>query len=344
MIVFRCGAGPRVGLGHVVRCRVLAGLLARQGCGAVMVGPSRDYTRDADVSLFQDWISVPEWESSEVDARRMVAIARRFQATDLIMDDYRVDETYQLVLRSAGLRWMQQFDASQPQPFWGDFVVNASPYERPEHYAGLLRNTRTKLLFGPRYAILRPEFPPPSVGEPGRPISRILLTFGGGDDQGAIVQVVSALGREAEARFIVVSGRYNPSNDRLLAWARDEVADFVTLCIDPPDVARVFASCDLAIMGGGTSTYEAAACGLPMLIVAMADNQLRQGQGWEDLGAAQFLGTLGGLSNEALLRAFRTLRGDTARRAAMSRRGRTLVDGLGSVRLLQHFLEERTAS
>lgn len=343
MIVFRCGAGPRVGIGHVVRCRQLAVLLGRLGRGAVMVGPSRDYAVARDATLFRDWIPVPDWESSEADAARVVAAAGRFGAAALVMDDYRVDEPYQLVLRAAGLRWMQQFDASRPQPFWADFVVNASPYEKREHYAGLLRGERTEVLFGPRYAILRPEFPPETVGEPGRPVTRVLLTFGGGDDHGAIRRVATALAGEPDLRFVAVSGPHNPANEALRAWVRDEAGDRVSLLIDPADVAGTFASCDLAVMGGGTSTYEAAACGLPMLLVAMAENQCRQGQGWEDLGAARFLGRAGELSDAALLAAVRGLRDDAAARAAMSRRGRSLVDGRGGLRLLQHLLGERVS-
>jgi spore coat polysaccharide biosynthesis predicted glycosyltransferase SpsG len=69
-------------------------------------------------------------------------------------------------------------------------------------------------------------------------------------------------------------------------------------------VAKLIASCDLAIMAGGTTIYEAAYCGLPMILVAIAHNQIYQSKVWGARPEILYLGTNGELTAEKLLKAF----------------------------------------
>jgi len=345
-VVFRCNAGPNVGIGHVVRCRELALELGRRGYASVMVGPGLDHAGPRDEAIFADWLPRPQWVSGAAEGAALAQIAETHGARHAVLDDYRVDVPFQEALLGPGIRFMQQFDGSRPPAlFWADMVVNASPYERLDMYAEIMRKPGAAGLFGPAYAILRPEFPPAEVGDAGRPVRRVLLQFGGGDDRGAVLFALETLLAAApqQVDFLVVSGRANPRNPEIAAFVAAHGAGRVALHVDPPAVAPLFASCDLAVMGGGTSTYEAAACGLPMLILAMADNQVRQAQGWVGLGGAEFLGRAGAVDAAELGRRFLALVRDDARRAAMARAGRNLVDGAGVRRLADHLVGELTA-
>ncbi len=301
-ILFRCNAGPVIGYGHLTRCRALAQALRRQGETCVMFGPDAADARPEDQDIFSDWIPMADWPSAAEDATRLVDLARRLDAGWAVLDDYRVDEPYQLTLRAAGLRWLQ-FDGTARQPLWADLIVNANPAVHPEDYASVLRDPETRLLLGPRYAILRPEFAAVEPRDPRRAVKQILVTFGGGDDRGAIEFVLSTLLPETPPTvgFLVISGARNPRNPTLVEWIETHGQGRVSLHIDPPKVAPLFTDCDLAVMAGGTTTYEAACCGLPMVLITIAANQVPQAIAWDRKGVAIFIGSFSQITPRKLL-------------------------------------------
>lgn len=339
MIVFRCNASPAVGIGHLMRCRTLASALRERGVSCVMFGPDEDWRNKADDVLFDAWLP-REWTGSISDARALAGVCRRFEASAAVLDDYRVDEEYQLVLRDCGLKWMQQFNASAPPPFWGDWVVNAGPRETTASYANQALNPQTAFLLGPEYAVIRPSFRNLAARTPSGKISRILISFGGGDDHGLVTRILSALIADGppEVQYRIMSGRRNPGNVSISAWIEGNAAGRAVLVVDPVDVCSEYQVCDLALIGGGTSTFEAAAVGMPMIIVAMANNQINQAQGWQDRGAAIVAGSLDTLQPEEVVRHVVALCADPVRIKAMSRAGRASVDGGGCDRLVDRMI------
>lgn len=361
MILFRVNVAPSVGLGHLMRCRTLAAELIRRGERCTLFGPDPARWRiEGDEALFDEWVEGPPGAADpdpkkpfvdvEADARAFVAMAQRLGVTVAVMDDYRISEPYQLILREGGLRWLMQYDASNKPFYHGDFVVNGSPYETPGGLKPFIRNPDAVLLLGPEYSVLRPAFADAPLQPVERPLRRVFVSFGGGDDKGAVRMTLDALAdAHADLEFVVMSGLGNPNNAALKAWVEDGHSQRVSLHINPPDVPGLMASCDLAITGGGTMTSEAAYCGLPMLLMALADNQIHQCQGWENRGGAIYLGryepanALGGgeVSGEQIAEVFAALKADDARRIEMSRAGRHMVDGNGVQRLADHILGAR---
>lgn len=332
MILFRCNAGPNIGFGHLMRCRALAHALREQGESCVMVGPDQAYANEEDIRLFDHWL--PQvWDNAEADAVQLAKLAERFGAKKLVLDDYRVNETYQLVLRNEGLKWLQ-FEARNTQPIWADIVLYASPAAKAEDYDPVLRNPGTQLLLGPRYAALRPEFASVKPRDPERPTKKVLVTFGGGDDRGAIRFVLSTLLplTPSDLQFLVISGVHNPRNAEHLDWIEEHGEGRVNFVINPQSIVPLFLECDLAVMAGGTTTYEAACCGLPMILIAIADNQVLQSTAWGHLGAAIFLGSFADVHNAQLSNAFHSICSDQSRRATMQNHARRNVDGGGAVR------------
>jgi UDP-2,4-diacetamido-2,4,6-trideoxy-beta-L-altropyranose hydrolase len=304
-VVFRCNADAHVGFGHLMRCRSLAISLKQLGHDSIMVGPDFEYATSDDDALFNNWIPCSQWTSPAADATALVKTVKACSSQSVVLDDYRVDESYQLVLRRAGLCWLQ-FDYGLGQPLWANIIVNANPSANSIDYQRVLQNPNSRLLLGPRYAILRPEF----LNHNRRPftssIKQVLVTFGGGDDRGAVVFVLSTLlcCTPESIRFLVISGEYNPRNAEIQNWIQQHGDRRVTLKINPVSVAELMLSCDLAIMAGGTGTHESVCCGLPMILIAIADNQIRQAKAWESFGLAKFLGMLKSINSLSLKEAF----------------------------------------
>ncbi|WP_081618348.1 UDP-2,4-diacetamido-2,4,6-trideoxy-beta-L-altropyranose hydrolase [Thioalkalivibrio sp. ALE31] len=341
MIIFRCDAGPDIGFGHLMRCRTLAEALHDRGESCIMVGPDAVYAKPEDKKIFKEWIPVPEWQSSSADSGRLVSLSQKYRAQWLVLDDYRVDEAYQLELRAAGLKWLQ-FDGWADKPLWADIILNANPAAASEDYERVLHNKDAKILLGPSYGILRKEFAQIEPRDPSRPVRQILVTFGGGDDRGANEFVLSTLLPvvSPDVNFLVISGATNPNNPSLGRWIEEHGKGRVSLHIDPIKVAPLFASCDLAVMAGGTSTYEAAACGIPMILIAIAANQVPQSMAWSRFGAANYLGSITNLCASKLSDEVCSLSDNLAELEMMSESGKSAVQGGGASAVAAAMSEE----
>ncbi len=340
MIIFRCNAGPELGFGHLVRCRALATALREEGEVCIMVGPDLIYRNENDTRLFTDWIPCEAWNSETEDASRLAELTMQRNANFLILDDYRVRENYQLVLKNNGLHWLQ---FAQPnQNLWADFVLNASPAAKSEQYRPYLRNPNTKLLLGLKYAILRPEFLFKKKRCAGRPVKNLLVTFGGGDDRGAIQFVLKTLMpiTPEDIQFLVISGIHNPRNVELTKWVEKFGQNRVILKINPSDISAHIEDCDLAIMAGGTTTYEVAFFGMPMLLISIAENQILHSLAWEKAYAAKYLGTFNDLNADNLVNSF--FKYVEKYDSLLMHHHAGIVDGHGSKRVAKSILSKGT--
>lgn len=316
--------------------------LALLGWESVMIGLPEGLRTPEDDACFVETLDVEERGSSAQDAARVLSMCEKYGTQIVVMDDYRVDPEYQAILRGAGVRWLQQFDASAPWEFQPDLLVNASPYETRAQYLPWLKDAdQTQTLFGPAYAVLRPQFRTVEARADGRAVRRIFVAFGGGDDRGALNSCITALaGRLGEGvKLVVVSGKGNPRNDENLKLVDGYAPELIEYHIGATDMAGLMQGCDLAVIGGGTMSYEAAICGLPQVFIGLSPNQERPCQGWVDRAGARYLGTVHTATGAQVFQTVSELVQDDEGRAEMARKGRALVDGKGVERLTAALLE-----
>ncbi len=102
---------------------------------------------------------------------------------------------------------------------------------------------------------------------------------------------------------------------------------------DPAGLPSLLAAADMAVLGAGTMKFEAAALGLPAVLVAAADDQLAVGPPFAATGAAAWAGDGRLVDPAAVLAAVEDLAADTARRRSMAEAGRATV-GLDGGRLI----------
>lgn len=334
-VIFRTDASPILGYGHLMRCRSLANALRDLGMACIMVGPKPSDQTAADADVFEQWIEQSEWSAESDDACKLVTLANKYGCAVVVLDDYRVGVTYQKVILEAGLKWLQ-FDGRADRPLWADWVINANPSAPPEDYVRHLQKPGARALLGPQYAILRPEFSAvtPRTHEKSE-VTDVLVTFGAGDDRGAILFALKALlpATATTTRFHVMSGANNPRNPEIEQWIESNGEKRTIMRVNPAQVAPLLSACDLAVMAGGTTTYEAAFCGLPMLLVTIAANQERQSQAWHDKGAAFYLGRFNEVSRKDLASHFSNLSRAPELRKKMSRCGQVEVDGKGAEKI-----------
>lgn len=301
-VIFRADANTRLGFGHLTRCRTIATELKAQGAQCIMVGPSTDYQLEEDHNIFKEWHVVPEWISEKSDATLLVTIAKNLGCTKAVLDDYRVNEEYQQIILKSGIKWLQ-FDGRADKLLWANWILNTSPAAKKEDYRKLLksRNEQT-LLLGPSYAVLRPEFQNKITKEAFDTNSiRIFVTFGGGDDRGAVIFTLAALyDALPQATFVIMRGDSNPRNEEVMNWAKKHGNQRIELHVNPLNIQSLMVGCDLAVLAGGSTTFEAIASGLPMIIMTIAENQLKQAKGWMEMKVANYVGSFENCSEQIL--------------------------------------------
>lgn len=336
-IAIRLDASIRGGLGHLRRCAVLARHLRGAGAKVNFLVRTDDIDVSSEVGDVADAISImPTGLVGVEDARATADYCRATDATRLIVDHFMADEPYQLMLRSAGVPWLQ-FDGDADTPLWADWVLSMVPGVPAERYHARARRTGIRWLLGPQYAIVRDGFSRSrSMRAVPERVQRILLTFGGGDDYGATLLCLRALKTIAwSASVDVVLGGKSPARPSVEAWARERPDMLIGVHVDASNMGDLISAADIVVSAGGTTCFETAALGAPALLIRTVPNQRPNTTGWELLGAALDLGDIDRLTPDEIGKRILSLSGDRAKRVAMSDAGRKAVDCLGASRIVE---------
>lgn len=333
MMIVRCDANPQWGMGHLTRCRALAMALHQLGMTVAMVGPERAYAQAGDEQWFTHWQPMAWHDDTTTGAHQLLDLAEKWQADGLILDEPRAGEAYQQVLFEAGLPWLQ-FDGTAQKPLWASWVLNALPSANASDYAKVLRNPAATLLLGPAYAVLRPEFAAVRGATKSAQPFHILVSFGGGDDRGAMAWCIQALLPllSEHTHLKIISGRANPRNASNLAQIPASHSAWVDYAIQPDAPWAIMAQCHMAVMASGTTAHEANCCQLPMVLVSLVDNQHAPGQSWATAQQGQYLGPWETVQAHTLLQ---TVAQCQQHWRDGHRTAPPLVDGQGAARVAQ---------
>lgn len=147
-------------------------------------------------------------------------------------------------------------------------------------------------------------------------IKRILVVCGGEDPKNLTLKAVRYFASTKYSRVVVVLGKK-------FRHALPPLPDNFTIKKDLPNLAAEFLRCDVAVVAGGTTAYEAAVSGAPACIMPKDRLEAKNMAFFEKAGVG-----LVGLKN------FRKL-ADQGTRAAMSRAGKGFIRPVGAKVILR---------
>lgn len=340
LLIIRADADGLIGSGHVMRSLALAQEWRKQGGEVVFFGrvtaESLAERIQAAGCRFQP-LPVTHPVSADADMEAMIAWAGREKAEPdwLVLDGYHFDPASHDAIRAIGWSLLVVDDYAHLPGYHADILLN------PNAYAGDLpytTNAETLRLLGVRYLPLRQEFRQDraekhAVVAQGR---RILITMGGADPDNAGGLVLAALAAmdRSDLEVKIVVGPLNPHGPSLqeqlagLSFQGEVLSPVTTM-------APLMRWADLAVSAAGSTCWELAALGVPMLVTVLADNQERVAASLEEHGVALNLGWFHGWQPEQVAAMTGDLLADHDKRQQMSQRGRQLVDGRGCERLTQ---------
>ncbi|EEA93369.1 UDP-2,4-diacetamido-2,4,6-trideoxy-beta-L-altropyranose hydrolase [Pseudovibrio sp. JE062] len=311
-VAFRADASAEIGTGHIMRCLTLADALQNEGARCHFIcrfipqslaelvekkGHSLTHLpvgvpfqqRQDDVS-HASWLGTA-WEVDAVDTQR---VTNQFQPDWIVLDHYALDARWEQQVLPEACKLLV-IDDLFDRAHVADVLLDQNVGREQETYKQLVPET-CRILTGPRFALLRPEFAtarPASLARRKNPeLKNILITMGGADKDnvsGWLLDCLYALPEFSKLNVTVVLGASAVHAD---AVKKQAITLDVTVLQNVENMAELMSAADLCIGAAGSTSWERACLGVPSIIFSLADNQETLSRIIDEMGVAKLVSKL----------------------------------------------------
>ena len=354
-IVFRTDANQQIGTGHFMRCLTLADEMRRSAADICFVVrelpmhlqqmlldrgiqyialPKTEVTQEADELPHALWLQTSQKKDAE---QTLVALGVGIWDW-LVVDHYSLDHRFETTLRKV-CKLVMAIDDLADRVHDCDVLLDQNYYaDQAQRYLGKVP-PQCRLLLGPSFALLRPEFKAKReklqtrAGE----VKNLLVFFGGVDADNLTGQILNVLiNLKLGVHVSVVVGQQHPQKEKI----QQLCAHNGYAChVQTSDMACLMAEADLSIGAGGSATWERCALGLPTIVIATAHHQIKAAKDLSDIGISKYLGFWSELNFEKIQQNIKKIIKDKIYLHEMSVNSLNLVDGDGAVKILSIILE-----
>lgn len=310
-VAFRVNVGHGEGFGHAIRCMALAEQFQAHKHTVSFICN--------DPSLLKDF----PFASYNQNCVELLT-----EADIIIADSYQFDAAALKKMKTRPTQLLVYFDDLMEKELPVDLIIGnaystASTYKKSPH---------TILVSGPEYVPLREQFSKCGPKSHGNKIQKLLLSCGGEDPDNYLQKILRLLkGYPRTLELHLLIGKAN----RHLESLKKEIALSPHHChihLHKQDLASLFHAMDLAITAAGTTVWELACAGTPMIFFEMAENQKKTAEFLKSKGLGISLGKESEITESSLKEALHTMESKEFRKA-QSALGKGLIDGQGAKRL-----------
>lgn len=339
-VVFRTAAGPRIGLGHLTRMMTMASALSPElntatfvldgddplvneqvrarGFSVVSKGDDVCETIDrlAPAHVFYDPVH-QDWETSAQDLYRELAEQHRNRRHTVLFDG------------RGKLAYRKQRSPAEVScivvPYVGESPVQSGPAK--------------SILAGPAYFPLPAHYRLETPKQINEKIERVLVTCGGSDPAGAtplLLEAVLASSLRDVSIVVVLGSLFSDENRARVRAIATRAGGHITIADAPADLRELQNAVDLCICGNGLTKYELAYLGIPTIVVSVSAENHAANLKFVETGAMLLAGSSDSVSVDELAGVISRVVADFPARRAMHAAARTLIDGRGAQRILEH--------
>lgn len=335
-LLIRADAEGAMGAGHIMRCIALAQGWQETG-GEVFFVISRLST-PFETNLTREGfgvIIIDEKAGSAADAEHTRTLAEQNNAAWIILDGYHFNDDYERRVTGGRQKLLVVDDYGHAKHHTADIVLNQNVYATMALYPNHLK--RTRFLLGGTYTLLRREFlrqkPASGLPEPG-PVKRILITMGGSDPDNltsTILETLLPITERSQVLITVVVGMMNRFFPEGSAHYRQDYN--IRIIRAPDNMPELIRQADIAITGAGSTVWEMAFLGTPMIAIVLSENQRMVAAALEQAGAAVTISNRTRVS-ELLGPAISEMMDSAEQRRSMAAKAHRLIDGGGVSRVV----------
>ncbi|MBN2752909.1 MAG: UDP-2,4-diacetamido-2,4,6-trideoxy-beta-L-altropyranose hydrolase [Rhodospirillaceae bacterium] len=319
---FRFDASSSIGCGHAYRCLALGKRLQEAGWAIDLATTPET----ADIINLSGFRVISVSAPSDAEATEIGTVGG---AVDLlVVDHYGRDAKFETACRG----WAKQImviDDLANRPHDCDILLDQNLGRSAADYTGLVP-PGCKLLIGPDFALLRPQFAQSRFfGAMGahNTLNRIVVSLGGTDPHELTGRVLHSIHRTGlNCDVDVVTG----ANASPIEMPSPQFRAHRNVT----DMAQLLANADLVIGAGGTSSWERCCLGLPTALVVTADNQRAIAATLFAHGTATSLGDWTNLSEDGVADTLIALASNPRSLTDMRNKAGQICDGLGLDRVL----------
>lgn len=345
MIYIRTDSNEEIAAGHVMRCLSLAQELRRQGEKVLFLSADANPTAIIREDGFEHKVLGSRWDALDEEIEIMKGLLQSSENAFLLIDTYKVTRRYvENLLPCVKIGYL----GSKREYLGGlDLLINYSSNIDADFYRKNYGASKTKLLLGTEYAPLRAEFQ--DAWTPmSRSVRRILLTTGSTDSADVVSRLLPMLLESLELTEVVLDVVIGPMFSQ-----RDELKkkygtlSRVALHENVRSMSTLMCSADLAISANGTTVYELAAMGLPVISFAMNEEQEPSAEGMARLGIVDFCGNVLKEGTKCLKNIYCRVVyycGNPDARNCLAKIAHKKIDGKGSQRIAEQIIKMTRSS
>ncbi len=334
-VCFRLDAASFLGYGHLMQSLALADAFKKEGWVAhFVVKAYEEKVSERIASRGYAVYDIPASLEVSEDLKYFSDYIRKNSCQIVVIDHHDLDSRYTSSLRQQGVL-VVNIDDEGIRDFSCDILVNYNIYADSINYKV---GSHTRMLLGPRYAILRNEFERgPTDFSSDR--KRLLVLMGGGYARGEVLKVADALLLLPQEileclKPTLILGPGYPDPEAVLGEFDNPFFEWI---INPKNMWEIMNDAGFAICGAGGTLYELSRMGVPGITIVLDKNQNLIAKAFESVGITQDLGWYENVSIEGIKNSILDWIGEWYK--VIDRRGRAyrLVDGLGAKRVFSEI-------
>ena len=261
-VILRADGDLETGYGHLSRVLAIGEALQDEDFQIELIGEGFEAVLSQFSVSVQSISRSASPKGTVEDATQIVAASPDF----VIVDGYDFTRKFFRVLEASKVPFLVIDDSGRTESMGATIVLCQSPSANPSLYAHV--RSSTLLLLGPQYCLVRKEFE--LARELASPKQRdgTFVNFGASDPKSMterVVDIVTRCGLPAKVAL-------GPGSEKRQERIR-KIQDKGVQVSKPMDFAADLATSDLAVIAGGTTIWEAAFLGVPLVAIIVAENQ-----------------------------------------------------------------------
>lgn len=334
-VAFRVDATDQIGTGHLIRCLTLADALREEGARVRFIsGDLPDDLGRLVLKRGNELVVIGVIHSETEDATKSIRVLSDCQWDWLVVDHYGLSAVWETAMRQSTVRIMVIDDLAN-RAHQCEILLDQNYLPEAEvRYHGKV-NPGCRQLLGPRFALLRPEYRyyREIARSQSTEVRRVLVFFGGSDPDNLTGLALDVLCEPAfrHLQVDIICGRHG---SRRLTLEQQAEGRSGTMIHGPrPHLADLMSIADLAIGGGGSTSWERMCLGLRSIVITLAANQEQVANWLSHEGLTRLIGQSGRVTaidlRESLMHELQH-----GWQLSVTEKGMLLCDGLGTERVV----------
>jgi UDP-2,4-diacetamido-2,4,6-trideoxy-beta-L-altropyranose hydrolase len=338
VIFIRADSNYEIASGHIMRCTAIAKNIKNIGEEVTFLIADENPISMLEDAQMSYKVLGTDWHDLMSDCEIVAHILQSEHDPVLLIDTYRITREY--VERLAPFCRIAYLGSKKEYLGPLNVIVNYSTDIDYSFYDKSYGNS-TKLLLGPSYAPLREEFQNIAHNYKDH-VQRILVTTGNTDPQNIVGDIIKNLLSILSDRNIIleiVVGRMFYNKEKIYELCQSN--KLVHLNENVKDMSLLMRQCDLAVSANGTTVYELAAMGIPIISFAMVEEQVKSAETLNRLGVLCYCGNATvnqDLVCERILEKVSYYINNNVELRNLADKAKELIDGNGCKKIVQELI------